>query len=219
MGILGRINRVIQSNLNELLDSMADPGKEVDLLIFDMEQGLKEARQEVVAATAEVKQVERRVEELDGSIVNWQARAEQAVRASDDTLAREALQKKASVQRERALADKARLKQIGYVMELKESLKALDTRLKDVKLRKESLKQRARAVKGGGESPLSGGRAFAEFDRLEARIEGEEEAQQLAASSQQRDAELEARFARLADENPQVDDELAELKRRMEQDG
>ena len=50
-------------------------------------------------------------------------------------------------------------------------------------------------------------------------IEGEEEAHQVAASSEQRDAELEARFARLADENPQVDDELAELKRRMEQDG
>ena len=53
MAILGRINRAIQSNLNDLLDSMSDPGKEVDLLIYDMEQGLKEAKQEVIAATAE----------------------------------------------------------------------------------------------------------------------------------------------------------------------
>ena len=55
MGILSRINRVIKSNVNELVDKMSDPAKEIDLLIVDMEKGLKEAREEVISASASAK--------------------------------------------------------------------------------------------------------------------------------------------------------------------
>jgi phage shock protein A len=55
MGILGRINTVIKSNLNDLLDKMTDPAKEIDLLVIDMEKNLKQAKEEVISCTATAK--------------------------------------------------------------------------------------------------------------------------------------------------------------------
>jgi phage shock protein A len=92
MGILGRINRVIKSNVSEMLDSVTDPAKEVELLISEMEKGLRQGKEEVVSATADVKRAEMQVAELERDSERWQKRAEQAVRSGDDGLAREALQ-------------------------------------------------------------------------------------------------------------------------------
>lgn len=214
MGILKRINRAIRGNLNELIDKMTDPAKEVDLLIVQMQDGLREAKAEVISASAQAKQAERRVTELDADVARWQSRAEQAVRAGDDELARKALQQKRVVEQDRARAKDAELKQLSYVEELKEALRALDARLTDAQLRQETIKQRARATKQGG-GKLAGGKAFEQFDQLEGRLNAMEEAAELVQGSEGREAELDARFARMERENPQVDDELAELKRRL----
>ena len=86
------------------------------------------------------------------------------------------------------------------------------------KLRKESLKQRARAAKQG-KSPtdLAGGKAFDKFDQLESRIDAMEEMQELTESMEARDLATEAKFSKLDQKNPEIEDELAELKRRMEE--
>ncbi|MBW2733323.1 MAG: PspA/IM30 family protein [Deltaproteobacteria bacterium] len=188
MGILGRINRVIKGNINEVLDKMSDPAKEVDLLISEMADGLKQAKEEVIGATASAKRNEMHAADRLREVERWQGRAEQAVQSGDDQLAREALGRKMTCDRELELANRAVAEQRGYVDELKTSLKALEARLQDVKLRKESIKQRARAAKDG-EQPLKGG-----------------------------EAATEAKFARLEREkNPEVEDELSELKRRIEE--
>lgn len=220
MGILGRINRVIKSNVNDLMDRMTDPAKEVDLLIVEMEAGLKQAREEVVSTTATAKRTEIERKRLEDEVDRWQRRAEQAVRAGDDGLAREALVQKGSVERELGAAVRAHQEQLGHVAELKDALKELELRLKDVRLRKESLKQRARAAKEGGQRGLAGAKAFEEFDRLESRIEAMEEMQDIDASGAAREAATEAKFARLEREagHPEMEDELAALKRRMEEE-
>lgn len=217
MGILGRINRVIKSNVNEVLDKMSDPAKEVDLLIIEMEGGLKEAKAEVISSTAAAKRLEMRVGEVQREVDRWQQRAEQAVRGGDDELAREALKRKVEHDRELETAQRNVAEQRGYVDELKASLKALEARLEDVKLRKGSIKQRARAAKDG-EQPLAGSKAFSKFDELERRIEAQEEMQEITSSMEGREAATEAKFARLERQgNPEVEDELEELKRRMEE--
>lgn len=216
MGILGRINRVIRSNVNELVDRMSDPAKEIDLLIVEMEEGLKKAREEVVSTTAMAKRTELECKRLEEEVERWQRRAEQAVRAGDDQLAREALGQKMTVDQELGAAGRAHQEQLAHIAELKGSLKALEIKLKDVKLRKESLKQRARAAKEGKKG-LAGGKAFEEFDRLESRIEAMEEIGEIDASMEAREAATAAKFARLEREagHPEMEDELAELKRRM----
>jgi len=219
MGILGRINRVIKSNVNQLVDRMTDPAKEIDLLITEMEEGLKTARDEVISATATSKRAEKGCARAQEECDRWQGRAEQAVRAGDDGLAREALSQKMAADDELRRAEEGLATQRAYVAQLKDALRALETRLSEVKARRGTLKQRARAVKEGGDKGIPGAKAFQDFDRLEARIEAMEETTELSASMDARDAETAARFSKLerSAEDPEIEDELAALKRRMEQ--
>ncbi len=91
MGIFDRMGKVISSNVNSLLDKAEDPKKSVDLLIEEMGDQIRKGRQEVVSAIAAEKQLKQKVAELDGQIDKWQHRAELAVKAQDEALAREAL--------------------------------------------------------------------------------------------------------------------------------
>jgi phage shock protein A len=220
MGILSRINTVIKSNVNQLLDKMTDPAKEIELLIVDMEKNAKQAREEVIAVTAAAKRTGMRRDGLRQEVDNWQRRAEAAVRAGEDDLAREALKERAARERELREAEQSYQEQLAYSDQLKASLKALDARVQEVKLRKGTLKERARAAKEG-RTGLSGGKAFQEFDRLEDRIEAIETEAQLGEDLDARDAVTEAKFARLeADQpDPKVEDALAELKRKMDEEG
>lgn len=217
MGILSRINRVIKSNVNELVDRMSDPAKEIDLLIIDMEKGLKEARDEVISASASSKRSAIEAGRIDEQVEKWHRRAEQAVRAGDDELAREALSQKMQLDSELASVQRAINEQESHVAALKSSLKQLESRLKDVKLRKNSLKQRARAAKDG-QKGLKGAKAFDNFDRLEQKIEAMEEATDFSSSLDQRDAQVDAKFAQLEQSTarPEIEDELESLKRRLE---
>jgi len=216
MGILSRINTVIKSNVNDVLDRMTDPAKEIDLLIIDMEKSVKQAREEVISVAATAKRGAMQRDRLKEETETWMRRAEQAVRAGDDVLAREALAEKQAKDAELQQAERAVLEQEAYVEQLKSSLKALEARVKEVKGRKETLKSRARAAKGG-HGTLQGGKAFAEFDRLEDRIEALETEGSLTESLDGRDAATEAKFSRLEQEgDPKIEDELAELKRKLD---
>src|SRR3954451_2164422 len=104
MGILDRITRLVSSNVNSAIDKMSDPGKEIDQLVIDMEGQLRKARLEVQTALAQEKRHRMRAEELLKKSREWEERAERAVRAGDDALAREALQRKADIDRDGAEA-------------------------------------------------------------------------------------------------------------------
>jgi phage shock protein A len=173
MGILGRLSTLVKSNLNDAIDSMQDPAKEIDQMVRDMEDSAREARTEVGQSLAEGKRLGRKVGELDGEIAQWQSRAETAVRAGDDALAKEALKRKVEKEDEKAETQKAAQEQDVNAENLETALKALDQRLKDVKLRQGSLRAKARANKSG--SPLSGKTsAFDDFDRMAGRIDAVE---------------------------------------------
>ena len=47
MSILGRLSDLIRSNLNSAVDKLADPAKEIDLLITEMEEEMKRLRTEL----------------------------------------------------------------------------------------------------------------------------------------------------------------------------
>jgi phage shock protein A len=218
MGILGRINSVIKSNVNAMIDKMTDPAKEIDLVINDMEEQLKKAREEVITCAASAKRAAQKAQQLEGEVERWQRRAEQAVRAGDDGLAKEALEQQMTQAREREATAKLQQEQEAYVEQLKSSLKALEAKIKEVKGRKETLKARAKAAKEG-RAGLKGGKAFEDFQRLEDRIEAMEAEGDVSAATDARDAAVEAKFARLQGPDPKVEDALAELKRKVDSGG
>jgi len=216
MGILGRLSSLVKSNVNDVIDSMQDPGKEIDQMVRDMEDSARQARTEVAQSIADGRRLGKRVVELEGEIREWQTRAETAVRANDDALAKEALRRKVEKEAERAEAQKAAQEQGVYEAQLDAALKALDARLKDVKLRQGTLRAKAKANRSG--SPLSGKTsAFDNFDRMAGRIDAVEAEAGLDAELGGQSAESAAAGRKLDEmaEKSSVDDALAELKRKL----
>jgi phage shock protein A len=207
MGIFDRMGKVIQSNLNGLLDKAEDDKKLIELNLDEMDGQIKAGHQEVIQAIAAEKQLRKKSEELLADVERWDKRAELALKSGDEALAREALKQKKRVAAEAEQADKARSLQ------------------RDVALRA----QQARA--GSGAEQLgtkgSGGSAFADFRRMEEKIEGREaegaamaEVEEALGKGEKAE-DLEAKFRDLerqttgAGKTSDVDEELAALKKRI----
>jgi phage shock protein A len=215
MGILGRLSTLIKSNVNEAIGSMQDPGKEIDQMVRDMEDYARQARAEVGRCIADERLLEKRLAAIEGEVGDWHKRAESAVRAGEDGLAKEALARQADKEAERQEVKKALQEQGVYGDQLTAALKALDTRLQEVKLRQGTLRAKARANRGGSLSSQTS--AFADFDRMTTRIDAVEAEAGLGEELDGRGAESAAAERRLNEMSTQgsLDDALAELKRKL----
>ncbi len=217
MGILGRLSTLIKSNVNDAIDGMQDPAKEIDQMVRDMEDSARQARAEVAGCLGEEKRMQKRVEALDAEIKTWTDRAELAVRSGDDSLAKEALRRRGEKEAERAETQKNLQEQGVYVDQLATALKALEARVKDVKSRQGTLREKARAAKGV--SPLSGKTsAFDDFDRMSGKIDAVEAEAGLADELEGRSAASLAAERKLdaMATGGAVDDALAALKKKLQ---
>jgi phage shock protein A len=215
MGILGKLSTLIKSNVNDAIDSMQDPGKEIDQMVRDMEDYARQARAEVGRSIADERLLERRLQTIEGEIADWQKKAEMAVRAGDDALAKEALNRQGDKEAERGETKKALQEQGVYADQLTSALKALEARLKDVKLRQGTLKAKARANRDGTMGDKTS--AFGDFERMSSRIDATEAEASLDEELGNRKTAtiaVERRLDQMAGDAA-VDDALAELKRKL----
>jgi phage shock protein A len=219
MGILNRISTLIKSNLNAAVDKMTDPGKQIDQLVIEMEEQQRKARGEVQTTLALEKRHKQKAEALAKTVDEWQARAERAVTAGDDGLAKEALKRRAEVQHELDETLRLLAEQKDYGDQLTAALKALDVRVKEVKMRKETLKAQARAQKSrsDGTGPTE---AFNRFDKLASDVDAKEAEVALddelakASHTDSKSLEMERRFDEMS-KDKDVDDRLAALKAKL----
>lgn len=239
MGIFDRMGKVISSNVNALLDKAEDPKKSVDLIVDEMKDQIKAAKKELVEGVAAEKILRKKVDDLDAESDKWERRAELALKANDEKLAREALVQKKRIVGERDRAEALRAEQRSAVLNMKAELERMEQKQQELESRKGSLAHQLRQAKQGaagaeamGSRGASGG-AFAEFKRMEDKIEGF--GAEVAAHAEVEDAlksggmsgdELEAKFARLegkggGEEDKEkpggaaIDDELAALKKKI----
>jgi phage shock protein A len=183
MGIFDRVGTVISSNFNALLDQLEDPKKSVDQTLDGMREQIRAARREVVSAVAAGKQLEKRIEELGREGEKWRSRAELAVRAGDDDLAREALVHQRRVERERDQAEALRGQQRASALDMKSELERMEQRVTELDAKKGTLAAKLGQAKAGGGPEALGARgpgptAFDEFRRMEDQIEAVETAAQ-----------------------------------------
>lgn len=94
MGVFGRISDIISANLNEWTDQFEDPEKMLKQAVREMEASISEVTQQAAKAMANQKTLSRERERNRQQAAEWQARAETAVEAGDDDLARKALTRK-----------------------------------------------------------------------------------------------------------------------------
>jgi phage shock protein A len=235
MGIFDRMGKVIQSNLNSLLDRAEDDKKLVSLNLDEMDVQIKAGHKEVIQAVAAEKQLAKKVDELRADADRWDKRAELALKSGDEALAREALKQKKRVQGEADAADKARGEQRDVALRMKEELERMKEKLTELKLRKGTIVARAQQARGGSTSEQLGSKggssAFDNFRRMEEKIEGREaEGQAMAEVDEalgkgEKSEDLEAKFRELerqvgdkgdgSGKPSEIDDELAALKKRI----
>ena len=94
MGIGKRLSRIIKSNVNELLAAAENPEKQLALAVTEMDDALRQAKQNLIQQMAGEKRLQRQLDETDELVKLWSDKAQQAVNAGQDDLAREALRKK-----------------------------------------------------------------------------------------------------------------------------
>jgi phage shock protein A len=224
MGIFSRLNRVIKSNLNALIDQAEDPEKMIGQTVADMKSAIAGARKDLVEALGTAKRLDNQAADLEAEAADWERKAVLALEQDDEDLAREALRRKA-----RALAEASRTR--GRVSEqeqaartMKEQLERIESKLDDLKARQKTLAAQVRQARstpaeGAQASERLGGGAFADLERMADqidRLDAEVEAHQVLDDPKR--ADLDARFAALEDDagDDAIEDQLAALKAKLD---
>jgi phage shock protein A len=227
MGIFDRMGKVIQSNLNSLLDKAEDDKKLVELNLDEMDEQIKAGQREVVSAMAAEKQLSKKCDDLRADVERWDKRAELALKSGDEALAREALKQKKRTAGEFELTDKARAEQQAAALKMKSDLERMKQKLSELKLKRGSIVARATQARSGSGSEQLGARggssAFDNFRRMEEKIEGREAEGSAMAEVEEaigkgaKGEDLEAKFRELERSGgpSEIDDELAALKKRI----
>jgi phage shock protein A len=221
MGIFARLATLIKSNLNDLISRSEDPEKMLNQVVIDMANQLIEAKKQVAVSIADEKRLAKQAEQEAANVAEWERRAMLAIKAGDDGLAKEALNRK---KEHEALATTLKdqwTKQKNAVEQLKTALRMLNSKIEEAKRKKNVLiarKKRAEAQRAIQEtmSGMNNVSAFETFDRMSQKIdqiEAEAEAGQELAEEYTGDV-LASRFQQL-EKTHGADDDLLALKRKM----
>lgn len=213
-----RVNTVIGSELNAMLDKAEDPVKMLDQFMREMEADIREAESAVAKQIANEKMLKRKYDDAKALVDKRQSQAEQAIEAGNDDLAKRALKDKKDQQEqadnffqawERAKKDADSLR--GKLDEMKKEHQ-------EMKLKKDTLKARAESAKTRTKinrtmSSVGSDESARGFDRMEEKVmqhEAEAEtSEDLSFESRSLDDEFEAL------NKDDTDEELAALKRKM----
>lgn len=170
MGIFSRMKNVVKSKANDTVDKARNPEKELDLVITELDEIRKSAIQELLGYKTTAKQMERDIERNEARALEWEKRAMTAVKAGDDELAKTALREQKLCRAELAKLRTDRDQAAAYAVQLNNSRKEADTKLRLLKLRRGSLATQMKAARTG--SALGFDNAlFDKLDETEARID------------------------------------------------
>lgn len=222
MGIFSRMKRAVKSKANAAIDKAIDPEKEIDMVILELEEQRKAAYKELLSYKTTAKTMERDIEELEAKAAKWEKRAMAAVKSGDDEAAKECLKEQREALAERDRVKRDRDEAASYAIELNNSRKKVEHRLKILKLKKGTMATQIAAARSRSGSTFGEtNELFEKFAEAEDAIDDEAIAAEVAAAMEGQDAgtaELEARLAGLDDAGGPGDDasdELARLKARM----
>jgi phage shock protein A len=214
MGLLDRIMRVIRANLNSLVSKAEDPEKILEQAVLDMQEDLIQLRQAVAQAIATQKRTERQYSQALTTADEWYKRAQLALQKGEDELAREALTRRKSYQ-ETATGMKAQLdQQGGIVVQLKQNMGKLESKIAEAKTKKDLYIARARSAKASQQindmlGRVGTGSAMEAFGRMEEKVL-QLEAQSEAMAELAVD-DLEKQFEQLG-KSDDIEAELAAMK-------
>ncbi len=215
-GTFSRMADVVRAEVDGFLTQLEDPKKMVRQMVLDMEDALDDAIAAVGRAVANEKMLEKQVGVKKEAENVWQQKAEAAMQAGEEELARKALHQKVVVAEviaaleqglEEAREVSAALKK--RLVELKVKLESAKTRQGALVMRKSTAKLRSEMHNSTG---ITDSGAFTRYDQFCQDVANEEIAAEVYAEvSGATNPELEAAFDKL-EQKKKVDAEIATLK-------
>ncbi len=218
MTILDRLSRLIRANVNDIIGKAEDPTKIIDQTLLDMREAYGEARTEVAGAMAQSAKLEREASTNSTLAAEYGEKAEAALRAGSEDLAREALRRKQN-HTDLAAGFSAQLGTTSSTVDsLKTQLRALEAKIDEMETRRQLLVARAQTANASGAlEKASGfdkaGGAMSAFDDMERKVAGMEDRNN--ASAQLRDeGDIDAQLKNLGRDKT-LDEEMAALKAKV----
>lgn len=219
MSIFERIQRIARANINWLLDKAESPAQELEAKIQELEEAINEGREAGAVYGATFRRMERQAAAMKAESADWQAKAERAVAAGDDELARRSLSERVRLAERVARLEPGIEQGKKTYAQLRDNLVKLQDQLKSAKLKLAELRGRQRAAeaqKAFGKhldrTVSATGEAVA-FERMEDNVlQTEAEAETMAEirGESMSDLDLEQRAREM-----QVDAELRAMKERL----
>jgi phage shock protein A len=220
MAIFSRIGTLLKSNVNDLISKAEDPEKMLNQMLIDMQQQLVEAKKQVAVAIADEKRLLKQFENEKALSVEWEKKAMLAIKAGNDELAKQALNRKVEHEKSATGFEQQWHAQKAAVDQLKTALQSLNSKIEEAKRKKNLLVARAKRAEAQRTiaetlDGISANGAFDTMSRMEEKVDKlEAEAAATYELSQTATGDdLRKKFEAL--ENVEVDDALAALKAKM----
>ena len=234
MNIFQRITKLVEANVNSMLDKAEDPEVMVRQIIREMEESIIELRRETVKAVGARKLLEKKMQLLNEKSADLQQKATLALENGNEDLARKLLEQKIDVEKENSqLANE--VETATYLAEkMKQDLVKLEDQVQIARRQKEELIRRKLAAERKMNATgairktrdaleaLTGATnsADANINAIEAQkdkilqLEAEAEAMEELMEGKSADAESEKELEKMI-QNKAVEDELAKLKKML----
>ncbi|SIS51870.1 PspA/IM30 family protein [Salimicrobium flavidum] len=214
-----RVKTVVGSELNSMLDKAEDPVKMLEQFMRDMENDIRDAESAVAKQIANEKMLKRKYDDAQAMVEKRMKQAEKAIEAGDEDLARRAIEDKNSHQEQADQMKESydRAKQDSE--QLRTKLDEMKKEYQEMKLKKDSLKARAESAKTRTKmnrtmSDIGSDESRQGFERMEEKVMQHEAEAETSEDLRSENRSLDDEFDNLGKDD-KVNDELAELKKKM----
>jgi phage shock protein A len=226
MSIFKRVEDIFKANLNDLLDKAEDPEKMIKQIIREMREQLVAATAEVNKAKADAKMIQHQYDAENQKAQEWGKNAELAVEQGKDDLAREALKRQADHEKIATGYKEQYDKQQAILSKLENNLRILNDKIREAEMKENLLIAREKTAKARKEmervtSKISDTSAYEALDRMERKVdhmEAEAEASEETSEAIVSDP-LDKEFTKLKESHPsdEIEQRLAALKNKKNQ--
>lgn len=218
-----RFARVAKSNLNNIAKKLEDPEKIMTQALEDMQGDLVKVRQSYAEVTASIRRLGKELDVATKMSAEWRGRAETALKAGEEGLAKEALERR-QVAEEKAENLRSQIEtQEASLGKLKEGMEILEGKMLESKAKKEQMVARARTAQSTKAvndlmSGVSGKGSVDAWERMEEKVEAMEAAAEVAEDFNKGylgpGGSTEEKFKALESKS-KIDDELEQMKKML----
>lgn len=221
MTILTRFKDIMSSNINALLDKAENPEKMIDQILRNLNKDLGNVKAETASIMAQEQRAKRELDECTEEVNKMERYAIKALEANNEDDARKFLEKKTELTAKQAELQESYDLSQSNAIRMREMHDKLVADIGELESRRTMIKGKMAVAKTQdrinqiGSSVNSANRSISAFERMEEKANRAlDEANAMAELNRGSKDDIKDLTAKY-DKNTDIDDELAELKKRL----